>query len=125
MNDAHNIDELYETIIKDCYDFLEKYSSPETMISINKLKELNKSQSEILQKSYIILGTILNEQPSNNQYSSIFSFTKEYYNKVDKYLLDKPPINKKLLNSDLCNSYLALCGYRYIFNGIVEKDFMN
>ena len=118
------LNELYEAIIKDCYDYLESNSDGDVKKSIIRLLENEKDKPEIAQKLYVVLCSVKNMEPSVNDNSSIFVFTKTYIEAIYYYFVDQNHIDKISLINDCCNSYITLFGYSYIFDGVFENEFL-
>ena len=125
MMNYPKLNELCEAFMKDCYDYILRNSDEENKNEIKKLLEENKDKSEIIQKSYVIFSSVENKKPSKDEFSSIFTFTKEYINAIYEYIKD---INKNIdivsSINDCCNIYIALFGYLYIFKGVYDNEFL-
>ena len=73
----------------------------------------------------MVLCSIFHRETKNGEYDSIISFAKEYIVVVDACLSNENNDNLIKLSStiiDCCNTYLALFGYRYIYQHIFERE---
>ena len=118
------IEELFKAIIKDCYDYLFTHTEDKAKESIIKLIDYNKNKDEIIQKSYVVLCSIKYEKPSEGELSSIYDFTKIFFEAIDYDLNDENrKIDRISTINDCCNGYIALFGYIYIFKGVFTNEF--
>ena len=67
MSDYPKLDELFEAIIKDCYDYLYNHSNEEAKNSIHKLLELKKDKPENEWKAYVVFCSINIMEPSSDE----------------------------------------------------------
>ena len=123
MSNYPKLDELFEAIIKDCYDYLYKHSEKEVKNSIHKLLELKKDKPEIERKAYVVFCSINNMEPSSDDNSSIFSFTKNSIRTIHEFFEQNKTSKLSTING-FCYCYMILFGYKYIFRGFFENEFL-
>jgi hypothetical protein len=123
MSDYPKLDELFEVIIKDSYDYLYNHSNEETKNSIHKLLELKKDTPEIERKTYVVFCSINKMEPSSDENSSIFSFTKNSIRTIYEFFEQNKSCKLSTIN-DICNCYIIIFGYEYIFKGLFENEFL-
>ena len=125
MSSYPKIEQLFNAIIEDCYNYLLDKADNSTKKSIESLKETIKDKAETNKKAYVVFCSIGNEKPEKGKLSSIYDFTIKYIECVYYYLND---LNVNIINdriaekSDFCNCYITLFGYVYIFNGCFENE---
>lgn len=125
MSSYPKIEQLFNAIIEDCYNYLLDKADNSTKKSIESLKETIKDKPETIKKAYVVFCSIGNEKPEKGKLSSIYDFTIKYIECVYYYLND---LNVNIINdriaekSDFCNCYITLFGYVYIFNGCFENE---
>ena len=125
MSNYPTIEKLFNAIIKDCYDYLFSHTDDKARESITKLFDYNKDKDEIIQKSYIVLCSIIYEKASEEELNSIYEFTKKFIESIYSYLSDaKKNNNITSTINDCCNGYIAIFGYIYIFKGVFVKEFL-
>ena len=123
MSNYPKLIELYESIVTDSYAYLIKYSSDETKASIEVLRGYCKNVSEIIKMSYILLCSFNNAYENLNK--NILNFTQTsiegiYYNLI----YDKNDISVISNINDCCEGYISLFGYRYIFEGVYDNEYL-
>ena len=125
MSNYPTIEKLFNAIIKDCYDYLFSHTDDKARESITKLFDYNKDKDEIIQKSYIVLCSIIYEKASEEELNSIYEFTKKFIESIYSYLSDaKKNNNITSTINDCCNGYIAIFGYVYIFKGVFVNEFL-
>ena len=125
MSNYPTIEKLFNAIIKDCYDYLFSHTDDKAKESITKLFDYNKDKDEIIQKSYIVLCSIIYEKASEEELNSIYEFTKKFIESIYSYLSDaKKNNNITSTINDCCNGYIAIFGYVYIFKGVFVNEFL-
>ena len=125
MSNYPTIEKLFNAIIKDCYDYLFSHTNDKARESITKLFDYNKDKDEIIQKSYIVLCSIIYEKASEEELNSIYEFTKKFIESIYSYLSDaKKNNNITSTINDCCNGYIAIFGYVYIFKGVFVNEFL-
>ena len=125
MSNYPTIEKLFNAIIKDCYDYLFSHTDDKARESITKLFDYNKDKDEIIQKSYIVLCSIIYEKASEEELNSIYEFTKKFIESIYSYLSDaKKNNNITFTINDCCNGYIAILGYVYIFKGVFVNEFL-
>ena len=125
MSNYPTIKKLFNAIIKDCYDYLFSHTDDKARESITKLFDYNKDKDEIIQKSYIVLCSIIYEKASEEELNSIYEFTKKFIESIYSYLSDaKKNNNITSTINDCCNGYIAIFGYVYIFKGVFVNEFL-
>ena len=127
MSSYPKIDQLFNAIIEDCYNYLLANSTNPVKESIESLKETIKDKAEIIKKAYVVFCSIGNEKPKKEgKLPSIYDFTIKFIEAVYYHICDTNKnscINSTI--SDFCNCYIALSGYAYIFNGCFTNDFLS
>ena len=125
MSNYPTIEKLFNAIIKDCYDYLFSHTDDKARESITKIFDYNKDKDEIIQKSYIVLCSIIYEKASEEELNSIYEFTKKFIESIYSYLSDaKKNNNITSTINDCCNGYIAIFGYVYIFKGVFVNEFL-
>ena len=125
MSNYPTIEKLFNAIITDCYDYLFSHTDDKAKESITKLFDYNKDKDEIIQKSYIVLCSIIYEKASEEELNSIYEFTKKFIESIYSYLSDaKKNNNITSTINDCCNGYIAIFGYVYIFKGVFVNEFL-
>ena len=125
MSNYPTIEKLFNAIIKDCYDYLFSHTDDKARESITKLFDYNKDKDEIIQKSYIVLCSIIYEKASEEELNSIYEFTKKFIESIYSYLSDaKKNNNITSTINDCCYGYIAIFGYVYIFKGVFVNEFL-
>ena len=128
MSSYPKIEQLFNAIIEDCYNYLLDKADNSTKESIESLKETIKDKAEIIKKAYVVFCSIGNEKPEKGKLSSIYDFTIKFIEYVYNYLNDlnvNNNINVRIAKkTDFCNCYITLFGYVYIFNGCYENEFL-
>ena len=127
MSSYPKIEQLFNAIIEDCYNYLSAHAIESAKESIEMLKEKIKDKTEIIKKAYVVFCSIGNEKPKKEELSSIYDFTIEFIESVYYYLNDINENNSNdriSTNNDFCNCYIALFGYVYIFNGCYANEFL-
>ena len=125
MPNYPTLEELFKAIIKDCYDYLFSHTEDKAKESIIKLLDYNKNKDEIIQKSYVVLCSIIYENPSEGELSSIYEFTKKFIESINYYLNDTKKNNNRISTmNDCCNGYIVIFGYIYIFKGVFNTEFL-
>jgi len=123
MSNYPKLIELYESILTDSYAFLLMYSSDETKASIELLREDYKNDPEIIKKSYVLLCSFSNAYKNLNK--NILNFTKIYIEGIYNNLIcDKKEIEVISNINDCCEGYISLFGYRYIFEGVFDNEYL-
>ena len=119
-------DELCESIINDCYSYLDANSSLETKKSIKSLLEIKNNYSNLAQKSYVVFCSIAQIETNEKDFPSIYNLAKEYFTKID-LLLSEGKLNQKsyLTEPDYCLAYISLCGYKFIFTKAQVEDLIS
>ena len=125
MSNYPTIEKLFNAIIKDCYDYLFSHTDDKARESITKLFDYNKDKDEIIQKSYIVLCSIIYEKASEEELNSIYGFTKKFIGSICSYLSDaKKNNNITSTINDCCYGYISIFGYVYIFKGVFVNEFL-
>ena len=125
MSSYPTLEQLFQAIIEDCFDYLFTHSEGQAKESITKLKEYNQDKAEIIKKSYVVICSMNNEKPSEGELSSIYDFTIKFIEAINSYLNDTNANNGKISTiNDCCNGYIALFGYIYIFKGFYSNEFL-
>ena len=62
-------------------------------------------------------------EPSSEENSSIFSFTKNSIRTIREFFEQNKTSKLSTIN-DICNCYIIIFGYEYIFNGLFENEFL-
>jgi hypothetical protein len=128
MSSYPKIEELFNALIEDCYNYLLDKAENSTKESIESFKESIKDKAEIIKKAYVVFCSIGNEKPEKGKLSSIYDFTIKFIECVYNYLNDlnvNNNINDRIAKkTDFCNCYITLFGYVYIFNGCFENEFL-
>ena len=123
MSNYPKLDELFEATIKDCYDYLYKHSEEEVKNSIHKLLESKKDKPKIKRKAYVVLCSTNNMEPSSNDNSNMFSFTKNSIRTIHEFFEKNKTCKLSTIN-DFFNCYIILFGYEYIFGVLFENEFL-
>ena len=123
MSNYPKLIELYESILTDSYAFLLMYSSDETKASIEVLREDYKNDPEIIKMSYVLLCSFSNAYKNLNK--NILDFTKTYIEDIYNNLIyEKKDIYALSNINDCCEGYISLFGYRYIFEGVFDNEYL-
>ena len=125
MSSYPKIEQLFNAIIEDCFNYLLDKADNLTKQSIESLIETIKDKAETIKKAYVVYCSIGNEKPEKGKLSSIYDFTIKFIECVYYYLndLNVNNINGRIAkNNDFCNCYIALFGYVYIFDGCFENE---
>ena len=99
------------------------HSSDDTKASIKLLREDCKNDSEIIKMSYVLLCSFNNAYKNLNK--NILDFTKTYIEGIYNNLIyEKKDIEIISNINDCCEGYISLFGYRYIFEGVYDNEYL-
>ena len=124
MENYSIVEEVYNAVVNDCYDFLYNYSDKQMKESIDLIYKNNQNETDRDKKIYVLQSSLSTVKVTDYEYIYIVFFTKSYINKIYYYFKKNDP-KIQLINIDLCDlclAYFALIGYVFIFKGIEAKD---
>ena len=127
MENYSKLEEVYNAVVNDCYDFLYNFSDKQAKESIDLIYKSDQNGADRDKKIYVLQSSLSTVKVTDYEYIYIVFFTKSYIDNIYYHFKKKEP-QIQLINIDLCDfclAYIALIGYVFIFKGIKAKNLFN
>ena len=123
MSNYPKLNELLEAVIKDCNNYLDSNSDPETKKSFPNILKKVENLPEIAQTAYLIFCSCKSNIPSSIANSEIAHFTQDYIEDIHIYFKKNNKTDEMSTINDCCNSYIALFGFAFIQEGVFQNEY--
>ena len=80
MENYSIVEEVYNAVVNDCYDFLYNYSDKQMKESIDLIYKNNQNETDRDKKIYVLQSSLSTVKVTDYEYIYIVFFTKSYIN---------------------------------------------